>query len=313
MDSSSAFEGVVQKFFPWGRLLRAWPLEGGISAEMTVLEVAAPDGETGRWIVRRPKGLRRNSRSIEDEFRLLEIMHALGLASPAPFALDLSGEIFAAPYMLIAYVEGRPDFAPAEPVDCAVQMADELGRIHAVPAAAGTPPDLSFLPRLDESPFLQPPSAQMDAGLDERRIWETLQAAWPFPRQNALALLHGDYWPGNILWKAGRLAAVIDWEDALVGDPLADLAISRLDLLWIYGREAMEAFTRRYLARTALDPRSLPYWDLYAALRLARLAAGDLPAWAAFFAPYGRADITELSIRRYYQVFVSQARRMPRV
>jgi aminoglycoside phosphotransferase (APT) family kinase protein len=100
---------------------------------------------------------------------------------------------------------------------------------------------------------------------------------------------------------------VIDWEDAAVGDPLADLAISRLDLLWIYGRQPMEAFTRHYLANTTIDLRSLPYWDLYAARRLARLAGADLSGWAAFFQPYGRKDITEQSIRACYRLFVSHA------
>ena len=32
-------------------------------------------------------------------------------------------------------------------------------------------------------------------------------------------LLHGDYWPGNVLWQQGRLAAVLDWEDAALGGP----------------------------------------------------------------------------------------------
>jgi aminoglycoside phosphotransferase (APT) family kinase protein len=304
VDSSADFERVAQKFFPQARLLRAWPLEGGISAEMTVLEITGPDGETGRWIMRRPKGLRRNSRSIEDEFRLLETLHSLEPATPAPLALDLSDEIFAMPYLLVAYVEGQADFAPARPVECAVQMAEELARIHAVD---GGRLDLAFLPALDEGRAIQHRPAQINLSLDEGRIRDTLEAAWPFPRHNATGLLHGDYWPGNILWQAGRLAAVIDWEDAALGDPLADLAIGRLDLLWIYGQEAMEAFTRRYLAKTAIDTRSLPYWDLYAALRLVRLAGADLPGWAAFFAPYGREDITEQSIRRYYRFFVSQA------
>jgi aminoglycoside phosphotransferase (APT) family kinase protein len=304
VDSIFDFEQVVQKFFPNSQLLRAWPLEGGISAEMTVLEIAAADGETGRWIVRRLKGPRRNSRSIEDEFRLLEVIHRLGLVSPAPLALDQSGEIFAGTYMLMAFVEGQPEFAPAQMVDFAVQMAEELGRIHAV---VGTRPDLSFLPRLEERLFIQQRAPQLNPSLEEGRIRYILETAWPFPRHNSLTLLHGDYWPGNILWRAGRLAAVIDWEDAVVGDPLADLAISRLDLLWIYGREAMQAFTRQYQAKTAIDTRSLPYWDLYAALRLARLAGADLRGWAAFFEPYGRMDITEQSIRTFYRFFVEQA------
>ena len=178
VDSSSAFDRLVQKYFPQGRLLRAWPLQGGISAEMTALEIAGRGGQQRSWIVRRPQGPQATSRPVEDEFRLLEIIHSLGLASPAPLALDRSREIFAAPYMLIAYVEGRPDFAPAQPLDLAVQMAGELSRIHAVD---GTRPDLAFLPRLEDRAFPQQPLSQMDAALDEGRIWDILKAAWPFP------------------------------------------------------------------------------------------------------------------------------------
>ena len=109
--------------------------------------------------------------------------------------------------------------------------------------------------------------------------------AWPFSQINAPVLLHGDYWPGNILWRDEQLAAVIDWEDARLGDPLIDLAISRLDLLWIFGSEAMNSFTQDYLTGMAIDTRDLPYWDLCAALRLVRLAGANLAEWAAVLYP----------------------------
>ena len=60
---------------------------------------------------------------------------------------------------------------------------------------------------------------------------------------NRRVVLHGDYWPGNVLWQDGRLVAVIDWEDASLGDPLADLATARVELLCRYGDDAMERFT----------------------------------------------------------------------
>jgi len=44
-----------------------------------------------------------------------------------------------------------------------------------------------------------------------------------------------------------------------------------------------------------------------AALRLVRLAGRDLAAWAAFFEPFGRPDITAQSIREHYSVFIAQA------
>ncbi len=43
-------------------------------------------------------------------------------------------------------------------------------------------------------------------------------------------LLHGDLWPGNVLWQDGRLVAVVDWEDGAVGAPLIDVASARGDL-----------------------------------------------------------------------------------
>ncbi len=57
----------------------------------------------------------------------------------------------------------------------------------------------------------------------------------------------------------------------------------------------------------AIDYSNLPYWDLYAALRLVRLAGADLADWAAFFLPFGRGDITEQTIREHYRYFVDQA------
>ncbi|HYI01996.1 aminoglycoside phosphotransferase family protein [Hyalangium sp.] len=65
------------------------------------------------------------------------------------------------------------------------------------------------------------------------------------------SVLHGDFWPGNILWQEDRIAAVIDWEDAAVGDPLSDLACSRVELMCAYGEAAMEAFTAHFLDRAA--------------------------------------------------------------
>ena len=46
-----------------------------------------------------------------------------------------------------------------------------------------------------------------------------------------------------MVWQGGQLAAVLDWEAATTRDPLADLAIARLDMLWVFGKAAMHAFT----------------------------------------------------------------------
>jgi aminoglycoside phosphotransferase (APT) family kinase protein len=307
-QTNQAFERLVQTLAPQSKSLRAWQLKGGISTAMTALEFERPAGQISKVIVRQPSAgtLAHNPRAAQDEFTLLQLTHALGLATPTPYRLDQSGEIFPAPYLVIEYIEGAMEFSPANLAQCVLQLATHLARIHRADCSAL---DLSFLPpaaqRVAEH-FGERP-AHVDTSLDEGRIRDVLESVWPIPQRNASALLHGDYWPGNVLWRDGQLVAVIDWEDAAVGDPLADFAISRLDILWILGLDAFESFTRYYQAMMPMDYTYLPYWDLCAALRLVHLAGANLAEWAAYFIPFGRHDITEQTFRDHYRFFVTQA------
>lgn len=92
-----------------------------------------------------------------------------------------------------------------------------------------------------------------------------------------------------------------------MGDPLADLAITRLDLAWAFGEDAMFAFTDCYREQTRIDWRNLPRWDLCMALR----PMSNLKRWAAAFAapPISRPDITEQGMQACHQRFVAQALR----
>jgi aminoglycoside phosphotransferase (APT) family kinase protein len=306
-QEDQAFEQLVQRIAPHSRLLRRWPLSGGISAAMMALEIERPGGGRERLIARRPgaAALQHNPRAAQEEFWLLELLQAAGLATPAPYYLDAAGELFGAPCLAIEYIEGQPRYAFSPGSDFTLQLAAQLASIHSVDRWRLDPKLLPTQAKGLARTLARPPS--LNTSMNEGRIRAVLEAAWPPPQRNAPALLHGDFWPGNILWRDNRLVAVVDWEDVALADPLIDLAIARLDLVWIFGVEAMHSFTERYMSRMALDRSSLPYWDLYAALRLIRLAGADLAGWAAFFTPYGRPDITEHSIREHYQYFVGQA------
>jgi aminoglycoside phosphotransferase (APT) family kinase protein len=307
-QAHQTFEPLVQRLAPHSKLLRAWQLKGGISAQMTALEFERPNGQISKVIARQPSAgtLAHNPRAAHDEFKLLQLTHALGLATPTPYQLDQSGAIFPTPYLVIEYIEGAMEFAPTHLDDFTRQLAAQLAKIH---SAAVSQLDLSFLPK-DTAVFADHTgrrSTSMNESLDEGRIRNMVESAWPLPQRNPPALLHGDYWPGNILWRDEQLVAVIDWEDAAVGDPLADFAISRLDILWILGFDAFESFTRYYQAMMPMDYTYLPYWDLCAALRLVHLAGANLAEWAAYFIPFGRHDITEQTFRDHYRFFVTQA------
>jgi aminoglycoside phosphotransferase (APT) family kinase protein len=302
------FEQLVSQIAPQSKLLRTWPLKGGISAEMTAFEIEHPDGQTTKLIVRRPgdEDLKRNPRAAEDEFELLRTLQSTDLATPKPYHLDPSGEIFPTPCLVIEYVEGEMEFCPSDLSAYAHQLATHLAKIHRVDLSVL---DLSFLPRQANgcTENLSLRTAEVDGSLDAERIRDALASAWPLPQRNASALLHGDFWPGNLLWQKGRLVAVIDWENAKLGDPLADLANCRLEIAWIFGIEAMQAFTEHYQSVMALDYADLPYWDLCAALRLIHLADPNLAEWATSFAPLGRPDITEQTMREHLQWFIEQA------
>jgi aminoglycoside phosphotransferase (APT) family kinase protein len=290
-----AFQQIARRIDPRGTLTRAWPLTGGVSAQVTALEIARPDGLPLRAIVRQhgPADLQHNPHIAADEFRLLSLLRERGLAVPNPYHYDESGALLPGPYIAIEFVDGAAELPPGD--NSVRQMAAQLARIHAIDGADSR---LAFLPRLADgaAAVLAARGDPSTEPKDARRIRGALAGVWPIPERNRLALLHGDFWPGNMLWRAGQLAAVIDWEDASVGDTLADLANSRLELMWALGRDAMELFTREYLAVAAIDTRYLPDWELYAALKPAIKLSG-----------WGLEPDAEAAMRDSLRWFVGQA------
>jgi aminoglycoside phosphotransferase (APT) family kinase protein len=293
-STSGRIEQLIRRLDPQSKLLRTWVLQGGISAQMTVFEVALPDGRTQKLILRQHGEVDRaaNPQVATDEFRLLQALRAAGLAVPAPCYLDTSGEILPTPYLVLEYVEGEPVLAPPDLDDIIQQLATYLVHVHRVDLSD---PALAFLSRHGKG--YGPRPADLDASLQEERIREALGAAWPLAHLNEPVLLHGDFWPGNVLWQDGRIVAVVDWEDASIGDPLADIGNARLELLWAFGREAMRRFTEAYRSEMpGVDFANLPYWDLCAALR----PAGKLATW-------GLDAATETAMRQEHRWFVDRA------
>ena len=262
-----------------------------------MLEIERPDGRTRKMIVRQHGAvdLEHNPRIAADEFKLLQLLHSEGLAVSKPYYLDQSSEIFSTPYVVIGYIEGEPEFSHNNVPNLILQLVTQLSRIHQVDCSNL---DVSFLPQYEKkvAEKLGERPVNVDETLDEGRIRDVLEAVWPLPQENISVLLHGDFWPGNILWRNGQLVGVIDWEDAALGDPLADLAHSRLEILWAFGINAMQSFTHHYQSMTTIDFINLPYWDLYAALR----PISQIGEW-------GLDDSTEKTMRERHRWFVAQA------
>lgn len=257
---------VAQLVSPGSRLLQAAPLMGGVSAEVIDLQLQLPDGSPCRLVLRAHGAVDRgrNPDIAQQEFRLLQALGRAGVPAPRPCLLDQSGELWPVPYLVVEYISGQTSLPSEDLGGSLAQMAQALALIHRVDPSA-----LGFLPRVDVGP-------QNHCG--------------------QVVLLHGDFWPGNLLWQHGQLAGVIDWEDAALGDPLLDLANARLELTWAAGQAAAELFTRQYLGQQAVDARELPWWDLW----VARRATGQIAGW-------GLPPAQERAMRVSLERFVRQA------
>ncbi len=284
MDTT-LFDRIAQRLEPGGTVTQSWPLTGGISAQVTALEIACSDSRLRRCVVRQPKSINRQTQShlLLDEFHLLEALSKAGLAVPEPLVVDEEGS-----YLVTTFIESEPLDAGVDFCGAARMMATQLTRIHQL--------DRSQFVGLQSPVAFSLPGPISDESMEESRIRTALERTWP-PPMNPSVLLHGDFWPGNVLWKNDGIVAIIDWEDAALGDPLADMANARLEILWAWGIEAMDAFTTAYQTlNPQVNYRSLPVWDLVAALR----PVGKLGGW-------GLDARTETLFRQRHQRFVQSA------
>lgn len=221
------------------------PLVGGVSAQVRRLHIRGGQGP-GSVVLRSGGAAWKDGRSpVQTEHELLVALWAAGFPVPEPLHLDPGDQD--GPILVLPFIDHDADgFDP-------VQLAQVLDRLHSFePGALGLP---ELPTRTDPLPELL---EYLPAELDSLRPL-LLDLNWEPERE---VLLHGDYWPGNVLWRDGRIEAVIDWEDAALGDPLADVAQCRLELLWRQGEEAMDAFTTAY--PHPLAPLGLALWELLA-------------------------------------------------
>lgn len=290
---------IVQHVDPNARILAAEPLTGGVSAQVVRLTIAQVHGSRSLLLRWHTGGGQR----IEREATVLRQLHAAGLPVPQVIAEGIAGDPLPDAYLLLEFIDGQTDFTPGDVSAYVRSAAATLAQVHQVGVSAGLAgllPDhnATCAEQVARHPLM------LDHVLGEDRIRERLRELWPWSQDNRGCLLHGDYWPGNLIWRDGVLVGIIDWEDAALGDPLADLANSRLEMLFAFGQMAMLEFTTAYVAyRPALDLRRLPHWELMASLRPMQQLAAWAPGWAA----YGRPEVTEYSLQAAHRWFVGQA------
>lgn len=303
--SDEVVAAIVATVEPASTVVATSALAGGLSSWMTEIEIERPDASRHRLVVRRGRrpDAQRHTLPFSAEFELLGYLGACGLPVARPRAFDDSAHILPQAYMVLDFVEGSTRFTTDDPAGMAIRLADVLAAIHGVDTTSAALPALPLqVDRMQDWVITDLDRRPPDHSLREAMVRRNLDAHWP-PSATEPCLLHGDYFPGNIVWDGDAVAAVIDWEAAAIGDPMADIATTRLDLRWAFGTAMAEAFTDRYLAITGRSTATLPIWELVVSLR----PAGALSLWAGDMVEHGRPDITADVMRREQHAYVDSA------
>lgn len=220
------------------------PLRGQlIAGGRSNLTYEVTDG-TRSWVVRRPPlgHVLATAHDMGREYRVISALRDTGVPVPLTYALCADPDVIGAPFYVMSKVEGTAyrtasqiaGLGPARTRAIAERMIDTLARLHAVvPAEVGLAefgrPE-GFLARQVRrwKKQLDASRSRPIAGIDE--LHALLAASTPEGTEPAI--VHGDYRLDNVLVGADdKLAAVVDWEMATLGDPLTDVG-----LLLVYQR-----------------------------------------------------------------------------
>jgi aminoglycoside phosphotransferase (APT) family kinase protein len=288
----AALQRLRDALAPGGRVLRYRPMRGGVSCSVHLVRLQTADGSYQDVVVRRYSHSHHGepSDACTREFRLLGVLAAHAFPAPRPVLLEADGGAFGAPTLLMSRLPGRPLLDPPDLDGFVRTLAHTLATLHALPTA-----ELGFLP--DQHDLVGPNLAEPYSGPDplQQQVWRAVLADWPLvdADRRRQTLVHGDYWPGNLLWSRGRLSGVIDWEEPCLGDPAQDVATCRSDLTLLFGPGHADRFLAYYEAASGGPVAHLRFWDLY----VATWALAELDGWAGGWQALGRGDLSPAQAR----------------
>jgi len=269
--------------------LSAWLRDRGEPAEVTIRGRATVGLSQETWFVDvagRDAVLRLPTASSGTRAILTQraALQAVAGRVPVPALYwydDGADNPFGAPFLVMERIAGEVPVGwhvvpEPERTALAEQAIDVLAALHTVDPAAvrhdgAGATELAFYQRRLARFDPLPPVLQ-------GALWWLARNAPP-PVEGVFA--HGDFRMGNLLIDSGRIAGVLDWEMAGVGDPLADLAWCFI-ATWEPAGVDEPRLVRRYAERTGspVDEERLRWHRVLAYVRLAYYALAGSTAFA---------------------------------
>jgi aminoglycoside phosphotransferase (APT) family kinase protein len=252
--------------------------------------VAAP---SRRYVLRRkpPGKLLASAHAVDREFRVLSALYAQGFPVAEPLVFCGDEAVIGTPFYVMAHVEGRVFWDPAMPGSTPPErsavydaMNETIARLHAFdPASIGL------------QDFGRPEGyvgRQVKRWSEQYRLSETQTIpemdrliAWlpdRVPPTSRPALVHGDYRLDNLIIAADepKVAAVLDWELATLGDPNADFVYH----LMTWRMPAEKGGGTGTLINRDLSALGIPTLEAYAAAYAQRVGLAEIPHFETLLA-----------------------------
>ncbi len=199
--------------------------------------------------------------------------------------------VFTRPFSAVELVEGESDDLyrvekwptwQQHRTELGIEIAAALAALHrfdwrnSVITRAVTPP-----PSIGESIarmvawYVAPYESQRDDVTVPRLFWRDL-AVWlvdnaPEIPPDEMVVVHGDFRFGNMIWDGPKLAAIIDWERAMIGDPMSNLGFLAMPMARRRRPELMgmaltfDELDRAYTAASGspIDRRRFQYYMIF--------------------------------------------------
>ena len=266
-------------------------LSGGAIQENWALDVTA-GGATHALVLRRDAPATIGaSRPRAQEYALLAAAHAGGVRVPRPVGFCDDDQILGAPFAVLERVAGE-GYGPKLVRDTTLggdrdalahALGQQLATIHAlrpegqIRAILGDRPED---PAVAEIALLRGWLDDLGTphpGLD----WALRHCELHAPPPGDVVLAHRDFRTGNYMVDAQGLTAVLDWEFAGWGDPMADIGWFCAEC-WRFSRPDLQAggiaarapFYAGYTGQggAPIDPARIAWWEVMAHLRWAVIA-----------------------------------------
>jgi aminoglycoside phosphotransferase (APT) family kinase protein len=256
---------------------------------------------SGDYVLRRkPFGkLLPSAHAVDREYRLLSALHPLAFPVPQPLALCSDQSVIGAIFYVMELAKGRayangalPEFDRATRGRMYDQLIDTLADLHVIDPQAAELGDFGKPGNYFERQVMRWTRQYRDSQTDYIAEMERLISFLPetIPEQSRTSIVHGDYRIDNVVFDGdGTLTAVLDWELATLGDPVADF--SYLAMQWVMpadggaglggldlaklGIPPLESVVERYSSRSGVPVGAqLDWYFAYNLFRLAGIVQG---------------------------------------